>query len=283
MARVELPTSRLRLRKRRMRIRLTLVFCCAAALLFVLTVGIAHIPILRVQGIVISGVETMSTSTVEKFVAERLKGYYGYLFPKNNIFLYPREAIVQDLARTYSLFLSIDVFADDFQTVAVHAVERKPSALWCTANNSGRVPCYFMDENGIVYAEAPSFSETVYVSYYGPAVEAGAPKQYLTRIEFQELSALVDAFTLQLKDQKIVSVLVDAERDVHVLFASGFKVLFGLTDASGDVFERFSVAFEHKPLADYTLGDVEYLDLRFGDKLYYKLKHAPEGVASTTP
>jgi cell division septal protein FtsQ len=266
-----------------MRIRLTLVFFCALALLFVLTVGIAHLPILRVQSVVVSGVETMSTSTIEAFVQARLKGYYGYVFPKNNIFLYPREAIIGDLARTYSLFLSVDVFAEDFQTVAVHAVERKPNALWCTANNSGRVPCYFMDENGIVYAEAPLFSEPVYVSYYGPAVEAGAPKQYLTRVEFQELSALVDAFTLQLKDQKILSVSVDAERDVHVVFASGFKVLFGLTEASGDVFERFTVAFEHQPLADYTLADVEYLDLRFGDKLYYKLKYASEKVASSTP
>ena len=56
------------------------------------------------------------------------------------------------------------------------------------------------------------------------------------------------------------------------MFASGFVLKFALSDAGGDVFERFSLALAAEPFLGRSLSDFLYLDLRFGDKLYYKLK-----------
>jgi len=61
-------------------------------------------------------------------------------------------------------------------------------------------------------------------------------------------------------------------KDVSVRFANSFTLRFALSDAGGDIFERFSLALTSEPMKAHKLSDFQYLDLRFGDKLYYKLK-----------
>jgi len=45
-----------------------------------------------------------------------------------------------------------------------------------------------------------------------------------------------------------------------------------VSDSGADVLERIALALQSEPFAKRSLTDFAYLDLRFGDKLYYKLK-----------
>ena len=272
MARVELPESRLRARKRRRFVRLAaglIVF-----LLFISSglVGLTYWSELQIKDVSISGTQTLSSGTVEAFVRDRLEGEYWYVFSKSNIFLYPKQQIAADLIKAYPVLASADVHAADFHTIAVNLVEREPRALWCPSPQGDALRCLFMDENGVAYTEAPTFSEPVYLSYYGTTTGEALPKQYLTSEQFQSLSALVDALAQKISDSTIVAVDVDTNKDVSVRFANSFTLRFALSDAGGDIFERFSLALTSEPMKAHKLSDFEYLDLRFGDKLYYKLK-----------
>lgn len=268
MARVALPESRLKARKRRRRVRLLLAFVALLCVLCAAFVAAAHIPALQVRAVTVSGTETLSSSTVRAFVEERIAGNYLWVLPKRNIFLYPRQEINQELLAAFPVLASADVHAGDFHTIAAAVVERSPRALWCVEQGN----CLFMDENGVVYAPAPIFSEPVYISYYGPTSGLTLPKQYLTEAEFQNLSALIDTIALKLHDEQVLGVVVDASRDVRVEFSSGFKILFALNTASGDTFERLTLALLADPVKTHPLSDFEYIDLRFGDKVYYKIK-----------
>src|SRR3990167_9003004 len=268
MARVELPESRLRARKRRRRL-FALIFS-GALILFILSglAGLTYLSSLRIKDVAVSGARTLASSTVEAFVRDRLAGEYWYVFSKSNIFLYPKQQIAADLIKAYPVLASADVHAVDFHTIAVNLVEREPRALWCSQDER----CLFMDENGVVYGEAPTFSEPVYLSYYGSTTGGTLPKQYLTPEQFQALAALVDALAQKISDSAIVAVDVDTNKDVSVRFANSFTLRFALSDAGGDIFERFSLALTSEPMKAHKLTDFKYLDLRFGDKLYYKLK-----------
>jgi len=268
MARVELPESRLSARKRRRFVRIAaglIVF-----LLFISSglVGLTYWSELQIKDVAVSGAQTLSSGTVETFARDRLAGEYWYVFSKSNIFLYPKQQIAADLIQAYPVLASADVHAVDFHTIAVNLVEREPRALWCMQDER----CLFMDENGVAYGEAPTFSEPVYLSYYGTTTGEALPKQYLTPEQFQSLSALVDALAQKISDSAIVAVDVDTNKDVSVRFANSFTLRFALSDAGGDIFERFSLALTSEPMKAHKLSDFEYLDLRFGDKLYYKLK-----------
>jgi cell division septal protein FtsQ len=270
VARVELPASRLKIRKRRRRLRILLICALAILLLLGFVAAAAYIPAIQIQTVAISGVQTISSTTLRAEVEEYIEGTYGYILPKRNIFLYPKHYIKDSLMREYPMFASVDVHAIDFQSIAVNVVERQPRALWCqTPPATG---CYFMDENGVVYEKAPNFSEPIYLSYSGEAAGQGLPKQYLTPSEFQALSALVDATAHLLTQEDLLSVAVDRHGDVRARFASGFVLLFIMGDEGGDVFERLTLALKAEPLRGRELSAFEYLDLRFGDKLYYKLR-----------
>jgi len=268
MARVELPESRLRARKRRRRL-FALIFS-GALILFILSglAGLTYLQSLRIKDVAVSGARTLASSTVEAFVRDRLAGEYWYVFSKSNIFLYPKQQIAADLIKAYPVLASADVHAVDFHSIAVNVVEREPRALLCSQDSI----CLFMDENGVVYGDAPIFSEPVYTTYSGVLAGDALPKQFLTPVEFQALSALVDAIAQKLQVEQIEEVSVDADKDVRIRFASGFMLMFALGDQSGDVFERLTLALVSEPMSAHKLTDFEYLDLRFGDKLYYKLK-----------
>jgi len=229
-------------------------------------VGLTYVPALQISAVQVEGAQTVSSSTVEAFVRERLLGSYGYILPRRNIFLYPKRSIVRALSAAYPQFTSVDVHAVDFHTIAVAIVEREPRALWCADR------CYLMDENGVVYAEAPVFSAPVYTTYQGTTTGDRLPKQFLAPGEFLPLSALVDAIAQKIPDERLQEVEVDAQSDVQMHFVGGFIVRFALRDEGGDVFERFVLALSSAPFKDKPLSKFEYLDLRFGDKLYYKEK-----------
>lgn len=271
MARVELPQSRLKTRRRRRR----WILAGGAALFLLLLLGglvwLSWAPFLRVNGVEVSGAETISSSTIAQLASQDMAGAYLGLFARNNIFLYPRGAITQGLLAQYPALLSADVHAQDFHTVGIKVAERQPVALWCGQSPDAPQNCLFLDDSGTAYALAPTFSGPVYVSYYG-ALSSASPPVYLTSAQFQSLFALAGTLLQKEPDDSITSVSVDSNQDVHVLFGSGFTLLFNLKDDAGDIFERFSLALTSDVFTGKTIADFEYLDLRFGDKLYYKLK-----------
>lgn len=267
MARIDLPQSQSRTRKRRKRVWVVLAAVVALAALAGGLIALARAPFLQITAVTVSGARADASGAIEALARERLADYYLYIFPKNNVFLYPREGISEALARAYPQFKSVDVHATDFHTVSVAVVERQPAAEFCPAHGV----CYLMDEDGVIYAPE-STSTPSFVSYVADAAVRALPQQFLTPERFRSLAALVGALSQSEPGDLVRKVAVDDDGDVLVYFQNGFLLLFDLADESGDVFERFGLALKSDPFKGRTLGDFEYLDLRFGDKLYYKLK-----------
>ena len=275
MARVELGESRLRARKRRRRVFLIAgAFLCVGAVVGG-AVWLSRASFLRIQTIQVSGAVAVATSTVSNSAEQTISGNFFYLFPKNNIFLYPKREIISSLLAENPILKNAEVHAQDFRTIAVAVLERQPKALWCP---SGEIPpgqdssCLFLDEDGVAYAAAPDFSSPVYVTYSGSLQGTVPPRKFLTSGQFRTLSALVDALAKTQKGDPIRHVAVDENGDVRTYFQNDFLLMFALSAEGGDVFERFSLALTAEPFKNRKLSDFEYLDLRFGDKLYYKLK-----------
>jgi len=250
-------------------------------------VALAKAPFLRIGSVEVSGVRTTATSSVEQLIKDHLAGSYLYLIPKNNIFLYPNEESVEALRAAYPQFKSVEIHAADFNTLAATIVERQPTALWCeTVATTTQVAvraeapvqgqCYLMDEDGVVYAPAGASTTYAFVSYDGAVSSlgprSGGARQYITPEQYRSLSALVGAISQSEPSDIVRQVAVDSDGDALAYFSDGFLLLFNLSDETGDVYERFSLALKSDPFKDKPLSSFEYLDLRFGDKLYYKSK-----------
>lgn len=284
MARPVVSSGKLKRRRRNRK----LLIIGGSALAFVLAVAglawLSHASFLRVTDIEVSGLSSLPPQELISFARERMQGNYLSLFAKDDIFLYPRAAIAAALARQYPTLRQIDVHARDFHTVELVAAERQPAALWCPSSpdSSGSSTqggaCSYLDEQGLIYAPAPSFSDDPYVSYSGPTATTTGPglRQYLSQDEFQSLAALVAAIAGKEPSDPISQVAVDDSLDARAYFRDDFVLVWSLKDDGGDVFERFNLALDSDAFKGKPLGDFEYLDLRFGDKLYYKAKTASD-------
>ena len=271
MARVDLPQSKLKARKRRRRLVVLLQLSIAFTLVFGVLAIVSRLPHVRIAKIVIVGAEGASAELLKNTAVKNIEGSYALVFPKNNILLYPKEALIQNLYAEFPRLAEVDVYAENFRTLAINVRERVPKALWCGASPAARSPCLLMDEGGKAYEPSADFSGPVYVEYFGTSTGESLPQQYLTVEQFRPLSALVTALK-DMQGQVVVSVVVDEHHDVYVRFENNFTLMFNLRDNSGDVYERFVLAQTAEPFKNHNLSDFEYLDLRFGDRLYYKLK-----------
>jgi len=275
MARVALPQSKVRARRKKRRILVASLIGAAALLVFGGLVWLAHAPFMRITAVDVSGESTLQTADISNAVLADIAGSYLYLFPKNNIFLYPKFKTETDLARQMPTIAKVTVNAKDFHTLNVAITERVPKALWCGASISSASACFWLDQDGVAYAAADSsftFATTsAYERYYG-ALAGGSPQQYLDADQFHSLSALVDALAQNQPYNQIQSIEVDGAGDAHVTFADNFVLMFNLSAAGADVYSRFQLVLGSDAFAGHSLADFEYVDLRFGDKVYYKLR-----------
>lgn len=264
--------SRGRTRRRRRLVRIAVVLTVLLLLLGGSIVGLSWLPQMRITAATIEGANSLSTSTLESSVLKALSGTYGHVFPKNNVLLYSKEVIVQSLLAQYSPLKSASVKLEDFHTVRVTVTERTPVALWCGTEPDIVAPCYLLDDSGAAYAPSADYSGDVYLRYYGSLSTSTVPERYLGVRQFEELQALIRALGQSVSTDTPQTIAVDEHADVHVTFTSGFVLLFSLTEDEGLTRNRFTLALKSSPFKGHSLSEFQYLDLRFGDKLYYKVK-----------
>ncbi len=259
------------LRSRRRKRRVVIAVCVVVVLVAVVAgvVALSYVPFLKITSVVVVGSQSVASSSITEFVESQLAGSYSTLLSKHNAFLYPKKDIEDGLLLRYPGLASAVVYAGDFHTLTVTVVERDPKALWCGSVPTQDTVCYLVDASAVVYPAPADYLGNAYTRYFG-VVSTTTPKIFITPQKFQTLISLVDAIDTHLHGDRIASAYVDGHSDVHAVFESGFTLLFVLE--AGDVFERFVLALSAEPFVTHGLGDFEYLDLRFGDKLYYKLK-----------
>lgn len=237
----------------------------------------SRLPILRITAVEVEGARAVDPAAVEQFIWKTLAGSYFYLFSKQAALLYPKQTLVNGLLAEIPAIEVVTIATQNRKTLVVSIIERQPAALWCGESIASSSPCFFIDQNGFVYAPAPEYSGDAYKKYYGALVVAGtAPAgQFLPRDAFRSLTALVS--TLQKQIPLMLSYIsIEKNKDVRMVFAGGFTLLVPLDTDNAATVERLTLALTAPVFEKHTLRDLEYLDLRFGDKLYYKLKGASQ-------
>ena len=274
--------SELKKRRRRAFLNKALIY------LFVLLVVVAFATYLsRLAGLNIKTVEAGGNNIVDteniRAVTEReISGKYLWLFPKTNVLFYPKSAIRRSLASAYPRLKDIELQVKSGGALLISVTEREPLYTWCgenipEADTAENQICYFLDKEGYVFDEAPYFSGDVYFKFYGAfGVVPLYPKgSYFAREYFVELAAFKDAASalglepsaLYLKDD------LDAELYLHSTSTTKPKILIKANTDMAVLAANLEVALQTEPLKTRFQKErraLEYLDLRFENKVYSK-------------
>ena len=202
-----------------------------------------------------------------------------HILSRRNIFLYPQADLEKVLVESSPLIQSARVTRPSMlaTTIVVTIEERDPFARWCTDD----ARCYFMDEGGFIYTPVPentgtTTSQTTPGTFYvfkGGVDSSREPVgQWFVQAHLPGLLSL-----LKFLGQAGFTALgaeVDGQ-DIIVRLQEGFllKASFG-ADAN-----MLAKNLELVLSSDVLKGKsdlLEYVDLRFGNRVYYKLKGQSE-------
>ncbi len=266
-------------------------FLFVIILLIGLSSYLSHRIEVRIKGVELSGGVLVTQDDVEDTSLKYLEGSYFWLYPKNNVFWYPHDELEQYLKETFRRIDTISIERNGLQTLVVKIKERKPFALWCDRYNSPVVAssteefldtkkqkedCYFIDQNSTIFAKAPTFSGDAYFKYYG--LISSTTESSLIGGEFMASTTEftdISTFVLKAKELKIKPLYIEAKEngEFSMFIAGGGEIYFDTREPLSIVGQNLEALLRTPAFASSTGNlPIEHIDLRYGNKLFYKLK-----------
>ncbi len=269
------PSQLGRRRRRRRNLRL-LLWILLILVVFGGIVAISHLPQFSIDNVKLEGNTFSSTNNILHTAEDDLSGDYFKLFSKSNIFIFPKRKIESDILAQYPPIKSISIKRSSLKEIQITVLERKQQFLWCRLDQ-----CYFMDSSGFIFNVAPAFSTDLYFTYYG-LIELENPvgQNYLSLDKFDGVVRFVNNVKKLGISTDYVKATDNNNFELHLL--SGGKILFNTNQPLDETISNLQTVTDKNNASGTSvdLSKIEYLDLRFGNKVFYKLTGAT--VATST-
>ncbi len=240
---------------------------------------------LTVQNVQIHGNKIIDTALLEDLARKDLAGNKLFLFARRNSFIYPKEKIKKDLLDNFKRISKVDLKILDLNTLDISLVEREGKYLWCKEidANSKEPKCYFLDDAGYIFDEAPFFSGSAYFKFYGPEsikqMNDPISQNLLPADEFLRLISFYEAISKSEVLPKPIALLIRENNEYEFIFAGedevmAPKIIFKKENNFEKIFANLNSAILTDPLKSQlkNISNLEYIDLRFNDKVYFKFK-----------
>ena len=260
--------SRELLKKKRKRFcRLFVFYSICILILLSIVIFVPRMKYFVIKEVVVSGTVVENSDILSDFVKEKIRGNYFFVVSKRNWLFYPQKSAELAVLQNFKRLNKAEISFEGNNTLLLEVAERKPDWIWCEESR-----CYFLDETGFIFDEAPNFSGNVYFETIGGGVveEGGsAIGQYFapTGWDLAEIKSFLKALSDFAIEAESLLVTVDGDIEVNILDNGYLKLGSNkdLNSAYNDLknsIDGGEVSFEKK---------YEYIDLRFINKIFYKL------------
>jgi hypothetical protein len=290
-------------RRRRLIFAVILVIIAAGSMVTALSL-LSKVQFLQINDVVVSSTPATPlvspADEIQTIVQNDLSGSWWHLFSKNNIFLYPKNTIREDIMRAFPRIQALAIGRESLgslDTIIVSVTERTPFALACAAPApvGGPAKCFYMDADGFIYAPAPQFSPGVYIQYYSTVTATGTPiavggtfadptsfsvalqaVHFISEMGIQVSSVSIadgGEYTIAVKDiyatstgkmASVQSATTTASVQMNPLVS---LIYFNLTiplEKTLDYFQQFWQSRDDK--------NFDYIDLRYGTDIVFKMQ-----------
>jgi len=273
-------------RKKNKALKTKVILCSVVFLVFVIGVCWAsRTKEMKINRINISGNVIIDTKSIDNIVKENLNGHYLWIFPRANFLIFPKNKILNELSSKYKRLSNISMNVINFNTLNITVSEYDGKYLWCGVatpelTSSSSPKCYFIDSNGYIFDEAPFFSGEVYFKFYGQVNNADNPAgTYFYPDIFVKLVQLKNS--LEGMDLKPTYILINDQKEIRVglstlgIASTNPVIIFKLDSDYEKLAENLNAAITTEPLQtelQKNYAKLMYIDLRYGNKVYYKFQ-----------
>lgn len=218
---------------------------------------------LQISSVNVTGEKSIAKDDIANATLESISGNRFFIFPRTNVFMVNESSVASVLSSEFPRIESVNVEKSAEGVLKVEIREREPVASWC--NNSS---CYLMDSTGLVYSKVDSELESFGKIVFRGAVEGDPLMKY-----FQN-KVMIDLYLRSaslLKNNSIDAYSISVEsKDKGVIQTSVGNIF--INPESEDLLEAVENALLviEDMKAKNPGTKFEYIDVRFGNKVFYK-------------
>ena len=234
----------------------------------------------QIQDIEVVGNQVVGTENIVLTSKVALANNYAWIWPRSFFLWYPKSEIQNNLLSQFPRLKNIDIGIKGKNTIHLDVEERKPYVVWCADKTSlTDIPdsknCYVLDRYGFVFDRAPKFSGHLFWHFYGEFKDGqNIGSNYLTPEIFHNLSNFMDEISK--KGLDVIGLESFSSDGYYKLYLSNNVYILISNNQDFDITLRNLNALIEQKDMDLRNPDVssrlEYVDLRFGNKINYKEK-----------
>lgn len=268
---------------------------------------------LAIKKVIVIGNSNITSGEIQNIANSILDEKYLGIFSKRNAFIYPKNYIVETLSRTYPRIEDIVLDTESLEILNIKIKERTLSSVWCAA-----VLCYLVDGQGYIFAEAPSNitsgsspdtftssssasisspssntpvnvpNKSIHAVLYGGDQFVGSEpigKHIFTENLYVDILKTIDE--LEKENLIIKEVHVFSRDEIVFTVNNGGKIIFSDRKPFAVSLENLrsslkSSVFVGQKNSSSSSSRFEYIDVRFGNKVFYKLNKSKEELQLNT-
>jgi cell division septal protein FtsQ len=238
---------------------------------------VSYLPQFNVQDVHVTGTNELPARLVESYIDTLFHDGENRLFSNTTVLSYSPARIAEKTSEYFLKTKNVSISRESLLATAITVLveERVPYATWCGSVGD----CYVLDETGFLFAAASTTAPLAesYIFYGG--IQGNPLGQEYIPARFPGAVALLRYLGqagLRPKEFKI-----SGDKDFSIGFAEGFQAYASFGQDPADLTANLKLVLASKPLIEKR-DELSYVDLRFGDRVYYKFK-GEEQTGTTTP
>jgi len=244
-------------------------FAIPAILTVLAAIILLLLPYLRISHIevILSG-NTLSLEEIEREAALFFTGNYAGIVPRNLIFLASMDSVSYHLKNKFSHAEKVTTAKKYPHTLRISVAERDFFGIFCNEQK-----CAFLDKNGFAYNEAPNSSGYLIVKIRSDVKEFSIPSRVMEKELMDKMISLAEGLKKSMGEEAVeYEIFNEIPDEIRVRTASGFSIWLKHDDDDDfpNVFKILKIILEQE--IKERKSELEYIDLRFGNKVFYKFK-----------
>jgi len=257
----------LRAQKRAREILITKILAIfSAILLFILFVGFfSRSSFIRTDVEIIGNLVT-DKNIVQAKINEILSRNLLFVIHRDNFIFFPWKKIKIELTEEFPRIKEINIEPINLRKIEISISEREGNFLACKTESE----CFFVDDAGFVYAPSPYLFGNIFFRFFSSSFELG--QFLLSSEEFNEIVSFKEKLDfLELETNWIVI----NEENFELYFPNQAKIIVNRNDDFKLIINNLESALASEPLKTKLKDEfekLEYLDLRFDNRVVYKFK-----------
>lgn len=240
---------------------------------------VTRIASFQIEHVEIVGGETIPHERIEEIAQTALNGTYFHLIPKRFLLFYPKRALEEQI-HTLDRVKHVQVERVKDQSILIVFEEYIPHALWCHALEEDS--CLFMDHTGFAFSEAPALKGSAFVRYIE---EDTPPQEGVAGFESGFIKG-TQTFISRLEEELdlyVTHVRKHGSYDVDYVISGGGLIKVSQSIPMDDSFQNLQTILLSDEFAHISPGSFQYIDLRFGEKIFVNEEIAsPETDVATS-